>query len=181
MDAGSGQYMGAQRFVERREDHRAGTDLVGQRRQAELDTLAGITLALAVDRLMLAVLLEQDHCQQVGAGPAAGHDVERCRRLANALAGSAGELLAHRLDYLPLSGHDLQRLGDVLADLGQSVRTTAGAGRRPGHHDALARQVRWERLASRLLARERSNCGAVRRRLGRECILGRRDLELLEL
>ena len=66
MDPGSGEHMGAQRFVERVEDHRAGTDLVGQRRQAELDTLAGITLALAVDRLMLAILLEQHHRQQVG-------------------------------------------------------------------------------------------------------------------
>src|SRR4051812_22071715 len=51
----------------RREDHRAGANLVGQRRQTELDALAGIALALAVEGLCWR-LLEQDHRQQAGAG-----------------------------------------------------------------------------------------------------------------
>jgi hypothetical protein len=31
MDPGGGEHMGAQRFVERGEDHRAGTNLIGRR------------------------------------------------------------------------------------------------------------------------------------------------------
>ncbi len=49
-----------------------GPDLIGQRRQADRHALACIALGLAVQRLMLAELLEQDHRQQARAGPAAG-------------------------------------------------------------------------------------------------------------
>ena len=52
---------------------------------------------------VLSVLLEENHRQQVGAGPAPGRRVERRRRLADLLATPAGELLAHRLDDLPLA------------------------------------------------------------------------------
>ena len=103
---------------------------------------------------MLAELLEQDHRQQAGTGPAARHDVERRRRLGDALAVPARELLAHVLDHLPLARDDLQRLGDVLAELGQPRRAAAGAGCRSGHDDPLARQMLGERLARRALARE---------------------------
>ena len=131
---------------------------------------------------MLAVLLEQDHGQQAGTGPAAGHDVERRRRLADALAVPAGELLAHRLDHLPLARNDLQRLGDVLAQLRQARAATAGAGRRPGNDDPLARQMLGERLARRALAGEGRNLGGPgRRTLGGELILGGRGFQLLEL
>jgi hypothetical protein len=41
------------------------------------------------------------------------------RRLHDRLALPAGEPLAHRLDHLPLAGDDLERLGDVLAELRQ--------------------------------------------------------------
>ena len=52
--------------------HRAaGADLVGQRRQAERHAFPGVALGLAVERLMLAELLEQDHRQQARPGPAA--------------------------------------------------------------------------------------------------------------
>ena len=51
---------------------------------------------------MLPELLEQDHRQQAWAGPAAGQDMERRRRLADLLAIAAGELLADVLDHLPL-------------------------------------------------------------------------------
>ena len=43
---------------------------------------------------MLPELLEQDHRQQAGTGPAAGQDMEWRRRLADLLAVAAGELLA---------------------------------------------------------------------------------------
>ena len=53
-------------------------------------------------------------------------------RLGDRLAGAAGELLPHVLDHLPGTRHQLQRLGDVLAELGQASRATAGAGRGTG-------------------------------------------------
>ena len=80
------QHMGRNRVVQRLQRHGAGTDLVGQGRQAEIDALACIAVALAVQRLMRAILLEQDHRQQVGAGPAPGRRVERRRRLGDPLA-----------------------------------------------------------------------------------------------
>jgi hypothetical protein len=96
---------------------------------------------------MLAVLLEQDHRQQAGTRPAARHDVERRRRLVDGLAVAARELLAHVLDHLPLARNDLQRLGDVLAQLRQPPAAAAWAGRRTGHDHPLTRQVLGERLA----------------------------------
>ena len=56
---------------QRRQHGAAGADLVGQGRQAERHALAGIALGLAVQRLMLPELLEQDHRQQARPGPAA--------------------------------------------------------------------------------------------------------------
>jgi hypothetical protein len=56
-----GEHVAADEIVERPQHHGAGADLVGQCRQAEVDPFAPITLALAVERLVLAVLLEQDH------------------------------------------------------------------------------------------------------------------------
>ena len=131
---------------------------------------------------MLAVLLEQDRRQQAGPRPASGHHMERRRRLADALAVAARELLAHRLDYLPLAGDDLQGLGDVLAELRQACAATAGAGRRAGNDDALARQMLGEWLARRALAGEgRDGRGPRHRLLGGQIILGGRGFEFLEL
>ena len=55
--------------------------MIGQRRQRQIDALAGVALALPVQRLVLAELLEQHHGQQVRPGMAARDDVERRRRL----------------------------------------------------------------------------------------------------
>jgi hypothetical protein len=55
-----GEHMAPDEVVERPQRDGAGPDLVGQRREAELDPLQRIALALTVERLMLAVLLEQD-------------------------------------------------------------------------------------------------------------------------
>ena len=59
----------------------AGPDLVGERREAEVDALAGIALALPVQRLMLTELLKQDHCQEVRPGEAPRRHMEGYRRL----------------------------------------------------------------------------------------------------
>ena len=120
------QHMRRDPVVQRPQRHRAGAHLVGQGRQAEIDTFARVAIPLAVERLVLAVLLEDDHRQQVRARPAPGCRVERRRRLGDLLAMTAGELLAHRLDHLPAAWDDLQRLGHVLADLRQLLRAAAG-------------------------------------------------------
>jgi hypothetical protein len=56
-----GEHVGSNEVVERPQHDGAGTDLVGQGREAEVDPFQGMALALTVERLMLAVLLEQDH------------------------------------------------------------------------------------------------------------------------
>ena len=66
------KHMLRDQIVQRPARHRAGANLVGQRRQAEIDALAGVAIALPVQRLVLAVLLEDDHRQKVRARPAPG-------------------------------------------------------------------------------------------------------------
>src|ERR1700690_3488039 len=108
----------------------AGPDLVGQRRQAQVDPFAGIAFALPVQRLMLAELLEQDHRQKPRTGETARRDMKRRRRLGDRFALPAGEPLTHSLDPLPLTRNDLERLGRVLAKLRQLLRTAARAALR---------------------------------------------------
>lgn len=55
--------------ADRLQRHRAGSDLVGERRQAEVDAFAGIALGLPVQRLMLPELLEEDDGQKVRSRP----------------------------------------------------------------------------------------------------------------
>src|SRR5205085_3671706 len=121
--------------------------LIGQGRQAEGYALPGVAFGLAVERLMLPVLLEQDHRQQAGAGPTPGNDMERRRSLADLLAVAAGELLMDVLDYLPLPRDYLQSLGDVLAQFAPLRATAAQANRRSRLDHPLARQMLREGLA----------------------------------
>jgi hypothetical protein len=117
----------------------AGADLIRQRRHAQIDALAGVTIAPPVQRLMLAELLEQGHRQQVRSGKAAWSDIERRRGLHNRLAGPAGELLPHRLNNLPLARDDLKRFGDVLAQFQWLRRSAAGASFGRGDDDTFVR------------------------------------------
>ena len=160
----------------------AGADLVGQRRHAQIDAFAPVSVALAVQWLMLAELLEQDHGQQVRSGKAARRDMEGRRRLRDRLAFPTRELLPHRLDHLPLPRDHLQRLGDILAQFRQLRRPAAGTAFWHGDHNALARQMIGERLARRPLALERlHSLRPDRRSLGRQLVLGRCRLQIFEL
>lgn len=73
-------------LVERPQRRRAGADMIGHRRDRQLDPLARILLALPVERLVVGVLLDQHHRQQARTGKAAGNRMERRRRLADRLA-----------------------------------------------------------------------------------------------
>ncbi len=108
--------------------------------------------------------------------------MERRRRLGDLLARPAGELLAHGLDHLPLARHHLQRLGDVLAELGEPA-AAARAGGRAGNHDALARQMRREGRATGFLRvnGRQPSCPRPAAALGRDLVLRRRRFQLLEL
>ena len=71
MHAIAGEYVGADKIVERAQERGAAADLIGQRRHAQIDAFARIALGLAVEPLMLPVFLEQDHGQQARPGKAA--------------------------------------------------------------------------------------------------------------
>ena len=98
----------------------ARAHLIGQRREAQFDALSGIALALAVQRLMLAELFEEDHRQRLRAGEAARRDMER--------VPAAGVDRFALLDRRSGSRNpswitfhwtrdDLERLRDILAEL----------------------------------------------------------------
>ena len=78
-----------------------GANPLGERGDAEVDALAGIDLALPVQRQMRSVFAEQDLRQELRSGAAASDRMERRRRLGDLLAGPAGKLLAHMLNDLP--------------------------------------------------------------------------------
>lgn len=82
--------------------------------------------------------------------------------LSDLLAGPARELLADRLDHhLPLAGNDLQRLGDVLAHLHDTIRPAAGAAAGGLDHNALARQVFGEGFLHGLAPLEGADLGRL--------------------
>ncbi len=109
------QNMGLDQRMQRLQRRGTGADLVGQRRDGKIDAFAGIALALPLEGLVLAELLEQDHGQKVGPGKAARRRMKRHRRLRDGFAAPAGEFLADRLDDFPTAWNNLQRLGDVFA------------------------------------------------------------------
>jgi hypothetical protein len=131
---------------------------------------------------MLAELLEQDHGQKVGPGKTARGRMEWRWRLRDGLASPAGEFLAHRLDDLPTAWNNLQRLGDVFAQLRQLRRTARRTTCRRRDHDALARQMLRKRFARRALALRRRRAARLGRGfLGQKLIFRRSCLKLFEL
>jgi hypothetical protein len=81
MNARGGEYMGADRLDQRHQRRRRRADPVSKRRHVELEALAGIDLALAVERQMQAILAEQDVCQKARSGTAARDRMQRREQL----------------------------------------------------------------------------------------------------
>ena len=119
MKALGGKHMGADGFDDRHQACRRRTDPIGQRRDIELDAFAGISFALAIEWQMHAVFAEQHMGKKVRSSPAAGDRMRRRLGLGDRFATATRELLAHVLDHLPARRHELQRLGDVFAELAQ--------------------------------------------------------------
>ena len=63
--------MSTDQVMDRLQRRCAGPDLIGQCGKTEVDTFPGIAPGLAVQRLMLSELLEQDRRQQVRSCPSA--------------------------------------------------------------------------------------------------------------
>jgi len=195
MDAGGSQNMRLDQLVERHQRVSSGTDLVGKGRETERHAFAGEPLSLTVERLVLPILLEQEHGEEAGPRPTARDHMERGGCLRDLLAVPAGELLPKRrrrdcrgqspkpsLDHLPGAGDDLERLGDVLAELGQPVPAAGRAGTVCRHYDTLARQMIGERLPCGALALEGGDRGGLGCRfLSDQIVFGSVGLELFEL
>jgi hypothetical protein len=124
----------------------------GHRRAIQLDPVAGIHAALAVQRLMVAVRGDHHVGHQRRPGQATADRPAGSGRLEHSLAAHAGQLRAHMAHDLEAPRHVLQLLGDVTADLAQPASTLAAAaglalrvvvlGRRLGAvHMRFARQV----------------------------------------
>ena len=166
-------------LIERHQRGRAGADMIGHRRHRQLDPLACKLLALAVERLMIGVFANQHHRQQARPGEAACDRVERRRRLRDLLARPAAELLPYMLGHEPLPRHHIERLGDILADLGKLAAAAARARGRRRVNNAPARQIGGKVAPRRLAPREALHLDARRLRLRR--ILCRSCGQLLQL
>ncbi len=88
MQALGGEHMRAKLGEDGFEGGGASTHPVGERRDLDLDSLAGEGGALAVQWQMVAKLADQDHGEQARAGEAARDRVRRRRRLADAICSS---------------------------------------------------------------------------------------------
>ncbi len=106
--------MGFDQRIQRTQGCRADADLVGERRQAEIDAFTGIALALPVQRLMLPELLEQNHGKDVWTGKTTWRHVEGRRWLRDHLALPAREPLSHRLNHFPLTRDHLECFCHIL-------------------------------------------------------------------
>ena len=177
MQHGARQDMPGQRIDQRPQQRRRLADPIGQGRALQLDALAGVDLALAVQRQVVGVLGHQHMGEQPRRGAAAADRQARRRGLGDGLAAAAGELRPDMPDHAEPARQVVQHLGHVLAEAAQ--RAAAGrAGMRLGavlHH--LARQVLRQRAAGRLAALWPGR--GVRRILG-GCRGGRLRLQLLE-
>jgi hypothetical protein len=181
MKAVCGKPVGFQKQEQGLHRHAYRADLVSQRREAQGDTLPLEAIALTVQGLMQAVLLEGEVRQEVRPEHSARGYVERRRGLADPLALTARDLLPNRLDHLVPGRHPLERFGDVCGQMAQIVRTATGAGVGRGDHDLFAWQVSREVAARGPLAGKGSDCcGLCCRDLPQEFGFAGVRLEFLE-
>jgi hypothetical protein len=145
--------MGLDPLGKGRQREGGGADLIGEGRCAERHAFDREPFGLAVEGLVLAIFIEQQHGEETGTGPAARGRVERRRWLGDLLAIAAGHLLAHGLNDLPPARDHLECLRDILTELGEAGAAAGRASAWRRDHDTFARQMVGEWLARRASAR----------------------------
>ena len=117
-------------------------------REAKIHAFSGVALALAIERLMLTKLLEQDHRQQIGASvrPRGVADGEGASGwvIVSAIRGMEKSARIIWISF-PLTRDNLERLRDVLAELRQLGRAAARAALR--RRDHLRASTRWQMIS----------------------------------
>ncbi len=128
-------------------------DPVGERRAIERDPLPGVDLRLTIERQVIGVFGDEHMGDRRLGRQAALDQPRRGRRLHDdVLAGAAGVFGTAHHQHAELRRHDVEPLGDVLADPVQHA-LAAGAGLVLDIDDGLdARQMR--------RAARRDSCGA---------------------
>ena len=167
------EYVAADRAHQGLEQRTRPTDPVGQGRAIKVDPFAGVDLALPVQGKVIAVLGNQDVCEEPRACEPALNRTTRRQGLHDPLAACARELRAHVLYYFEVARHVLEHLGDVLAEwaeLASTIRACAGVL----VHDLLARKLGRQGPTSGLLGR------LLRRRSHLEGLGGKACLEILD-
>jgi hypothetical protein len=160
----------------------AAADLIGERRCAERHALAGEPLGLAVERLVLPVLLEQQHREEAGPGPAA-RDTWKGAGACAIFSQSRHENFSRTVW---MTFHERGITSSVSVTSSPSLE--GGCCRRPGRNRGRARRrarAAGDRGTASLLGRLRSKAVTVSRPLlrglGRQLILGGIGLEIFEL
>ena len=141
----------------------------GQGGALQLDALACIDVALAVQRQVTGVLAHQDMPRQVRYGQATRDRPAGRGRLNDGLALRARVFRPHMTNHHEARRHVLQHLGHVLSEQAQRAVAVL-AGTPPGVgglvHHPLARQVVGQRLACAALTLVGAGrCRSVRTRL----------------
>ena len=183
MDLLCGKDMLADRGHDRIEQPGRLSNPVAQCRAIEFEPLAGIHLALAIERQMIAIFRHQQMRQRGRCGTAAWRRHRWRRSLRDGVARIAGKLRPHVTNDLEVPRHVIQHLGDVLPQPGHAATTVAadaGAIVRRQMHDLLAWEMLGERLTLRPVGGRRGWCRGIKR-LGAGGIFGRTGLQFLEL
>jgi len=182
MDFIGGKNMRADGGHDRIEQPGGLADPVAQRGTIKLQAVAGINLALPIERQVIAIFRDQQMRQHGGSGAAPRRRHRRCGRLGNGITGAAGIFGPHVADHLEVARHVIQHLGHVLAQLAHATaagRADAGAITLGLMQHLLARQMIGERLTLWFFPHASWRLGLAG--FGPGDILGRAGLQLFKL
>ena len=127
MDARTSKNMRDQQFNDRVQHHAAGAYLVGQGREAEWHTFAGIASGLPVQRLVLDPFLNTSIARK-SACPTSADYVGEGLAPEKFSRNPAGEFFTHMLNHFPSPRDCLEAELGSLPQLGQARPAAAGTG-----------------------------------------------------
>jgi hypothetical protein len=147
MNALGAQNIAAKRLNHRVERNHGGTDPISERRLVDVDPLAPVSFALAIERQMQQELGDQHHREQARSCKPTGNRTGWRRRFGDRLAIPARKLLTHMLDDLPAPRFAFQRFRHHLAELAQANAAAFAARTRWRFDDPFDRQIVRQRPA----------------------------------